>query len=162
MRIDHLTSEQIRAKLAHSVQHRARYTLLARAISRREFVQTAAGAAAVGAAAWGSGLPWPRLAGAARPGRGDVLPIPGGAAAFGGSFHVYGPPVADSADSDPSTVGNLDGAVGLAYISGMVTETNRKKGVERSLPFNDSDMRFMQGAYRGRDGHVREGTFAFI
>ena len=161
MRLDQHTAEQIRAKIAHA-EHRARHALLARAISRREFIQTAAGASLLGAAAWGSGLSWPRLASAAGPGIGDVLPIPGGALAFGGAFHVYGPPVADGVDSDPATVGNFGGAVGLTYVSGTVTETNRKTGAKRTLPFVDSDMRFMQGVYRGRDGHVRNGTFAFI
>jgi hypothetical protein len=29
------------------------------------------------------------------------------------------------------------------------------------LPYSFNDMRFMQGLFRGRDGHVREATFVF-
>ncbi len=135
------------------------------ALSRRRFLQGAVGLTAIGAAA-GAGLLRPRLALASGPGLGDVLPLSGGSAviegAFGKLFHVFGPPGADSPDSDPATVGNFSGQSGLAYINGMVTETSRKTGASRSLPFIDADMRFMQGVFRGRDGHVRDGTFAFI
>src|SRR5439155_10721407 len=110
----------------------------ARGMSRRRFMQTAAGASAVGAAL-GTGIIAPRLVSAAGPGIGEALPIAGGSSAieagFGKLFHVYGPPGADSPDSDPSTVGNFNGDVGLAYINGMVTETNRRTGDSRELPF---------------------------
>ncbi len=136
-----------------------------RGLSRRDFPNKSAGIAAIGAGA-GAGLFRPVLTSAATPGIGDVLPIAGGSAGIAGllgkTVHVYGPPTFDSPDSDPSTVGNFRGHVGLAYINGTVTETNRKTGAVRELPFIDADMRFMQGQYRGRDGHVRDGTFAFI
>ena len=134
-------------------------------MSRRQFLARAAGATAIGGA-FGSGLLNPRHLHAASPGIGTVLPISGGSSAiegaFGKLFHVYGPPGADSADSDPGTVGNFSGSAGLAYISGTVTETSQRTGATRVLPFLDADMRFMQGVFRGRDGHERDGNFAFI
>src|SRR4029077_10735698 len=131
---------QVRAKLTRAAQHRIRHSLLERAVSRRELIQAATGASVGGAVAWGPGLSCPRFAWAAGPGIGDVLPIAGGAVAFGGGFHVYGPPSADGPDSDPSSIGNLDGTVGLTYVGGTVTEHNRKTGTERDLPFTDADM----------------------
>jgi hypothetical protein len=134
-------------------------------VTRRRFIQGAAGAAALGAA-FGSGVLRPQLAGATGPGIGEVLPISGGSPLIEGFFdqlfHVYAPAVLDSADSDPSSVGNFSGDVGIAFIDGTVRETNRRTGAARELPFNDADMRFMQGVFRGRGGQVREGTFAFI
>ena len=44
---------------------------------------------------------------------------------------------------DPYT--NMNSFVGLAYISGMVTQTNTKTGATARFPFRDSDMRFMEG-----------------
>lgn len=164
MNLSYLASDPGHAQLQRSLAHHAHDHQ--HGISRRRFVQTAAGLTALGVG-MGSRLAAPGGATAAAPGGGDVLPISGGSVAiqtaFGGKlFHVYGPPGADSPDSDPATVGNFSGAVGLAYISGRVTETNRRTGKTRDLPFNDADMRFMQGVFRARDGHVRQGTFAFI
>jgi len=39
---------------------------------------------------------------------------------------------------------------------------NTKTGEVRRLPFVDSDMRFMQGLFRGTDGKVHQGTFGFV
>ena len=77
-------------------------------------------------------------------------PVPGRPAAF------------DPADAEPATITNLNAAVGLAYVSGMVTQTNIKTGDVVRLPFVDSDMRFMQGVFRGTDGKVHRGAFAFV
>jgi hypothetical protein len=44
----------------------------------------------------------------------------------------------------------------------MVTQTNTKTGEMVRLPFVDSDMRFMQGVFRGTDGKVHQGAFAFV
>jgi hypothetical protein len=134
-----------------------------RALSRRQFLRTAGGTAAMGAAL-GSGLAWPGRA-AANPGR-EPVPIPGGTPLFGGGFHVFGPAFptdpTDPADAEPSTITDFIGFIGLAYISGTVTRTNRRTGQVRTLPFLESDMRFMKGVYRGRDGRFRHGGFAFI
>jgi hypothetical protein len=137
--------------------------------TRRQVVQSVTGLTAVGAAV-GMGLLRPRRldADAAVP----PAPIPGGSAAIaqlaGRLFHVYGPgpegaeDAVDPPDAEPSTITDFNGNVGLAYISGMVRRTNRVTGEVRDLPFVNNDMRFMAGAYRGVDGQVHEGTFAFI
>ena len=59
-------------------------------------------------------------------------------------------------------VTNFNGFVGLAYISGMVTETNTTTGAKRKLPFLTSDMRFMQGVFRDTEGRVHQGAFALV
>jgi len=130
-------------------------------MSRRRFAHAAAGTAfagAVGARLW-------------RPGSAEAasfapVPIPGGTPALGGSYHVFGPSPAgmggDQIDAEPSTITNLNGFVGLAYISGMVTQTNTKTGATARYPFRDSDMRFMQGNFRGTDGRVHQGAFALV
>ena len=95
----------------------------------------------------------------------DPLPIPGGTPALGGGFHVYGPTPDgsfDPIDAEPSLITNFNGVVGLAYISGTVTRTKISTGERVELPFNNADMRFMQGVYRGVDGKPRQGTFALI
>jgi hypothetical protein len=56
----------------------------------------------------------------------------------------------------------LNGFVGLAYITGMVTKTNVQTGEQVRYPFIDSDMRFMKGEFRGADRRMHHGTFVFI
>ena len=126
-------------------------------VSRRQFARTA-GASAL-AAAVASRLWSPSLveAGSFAP-----VPIPGATPALGGAYHVFGPAAFDPIDAEPTTITNLNAAVGLAYVSGMVTQTNIKTGEVVRLPFVDSDMRFMQGVFRGTDGKVRQGAFAFV
>jgi hypothetical protein len=75
---------------------------------------------------------------------------------------VFGPDSLDPIDAEPITITNFDGFVGLAYISGMVTQTNTATGEVQRLPFLNSDMRFMQGTFQGTDGKVHQGTFAFV
>jgi hypothetical protein len=131
-------------------------------VSRREFVRTTGGALAAGAAL-GSGLLRPRTLYAAAPD--DPLPIPGGTPALGGAFHLYGPTPDgsfDPIDAEPATITNFNGVVALAYIDGTVTRTRISTGERAELPFIGSDMRFMQGVYRGVDGKPRQGTFGFI
>jgi len=131
-------------------------------ISRRAFVRTTSGAIAAGAA-YGSGLLRPTLALAAA--SDDPLPIPGGSPLLGGGFHIYGPTPDgsfDPIDAEPSSITNFNGVVGLAYINGSVTRTKISTGERAELPFIASDMRFMQGVYRGVDGKPRQGTFVLI
>jgi len=126
-------------------------------ISRRQFARTAAGtalAATVGSRLW---TPRPVEAASFAP-----VPIPGGTPFLGGAYHVFGPAAFDPPDAEPATITNLDASVGLAYVSGMVTQTNTKTGDVQRLPFVDSDMRFMQGVFRGTDGKVHHGAFAFV
>jgi hypothetical protein len=128
-------------------------------LSRRRFTRAAAGTAVVGAAI-GSALWTPALA--APKGAFAPVPIPGGSPFLGGSYHVFGPAAFDPIDAEPITITNFNGFVGLAYISGMVTQTNTKTGQKARYPFVDSDMRFMQGNFRGTDGRIHQATFAFI
>lgn len=131
------------------------------AMSRRQFIRTAAGVAAVGTAL-GAGV-W-------RPGQAkahhahEPVPIPGGTPVFDGDFHVFGPgfPGFDPPDAEPSTITDFNGFLGLAYISGEVTRTNTATGEVRTLPFVNNDMRFMKGIFRGTDGRMHHGAFAFI
>jgi hypothetical protein len=136
-------------------------------MSRRQFVRMAGGAIAVGVAL-GSGLRLPGLAlahGAHQP-----VPIPGGSPAIqaiaGGLYHVFGPAPAeadlDPLDAEPSTITDFDGFVGLAYLDGSVTRTNVATGETRTLPFMNTDMRFMKGYFRGTDGQIHEGAWAFV
>jgi hypothetical protein len=135
---------------------RSRFT-----VSRRQFVRTAAGAMAAGAAIGQVG--WPRVVQAAKA-PGEPLPIPGGTPVLGGGFHVYGPgaPGLDPVSAEPSTITDFNGVVGLAYISGTVKRTNNSTGEVAQLPFLGSEMRFMHGVFRGADGRVRRGTFGFV
>lgn len=131
-------------------------------LSRRRFLQGAAGATVAGAAA-GSSLLRPGAARAAGPGIGLVLPIPTTVEFFPGvETHVLAPPFLFGPDSDPATVYNFQGTTGIAFISGDVERRNRRTGEVRTLPFVSSDMRFMKGVFRGRDGHARAATFGFI
>ena len=126
-------------------------------LSRRQFARTAAGsafAAAIGSRLWS---PSPAEAASFAP-----VPIPGGTPGLGGAYHLFAPGAFDPIDAEPITITNLDAAVGLAYVSGMVTRTNIKTGDVVRLPFLNSDMRFMQGVFRGTDGKVHPGAFAFV
>jgi hypothetical protein len=126
-------------------------------VSRRQFLHGAAGLTAF-AATFGSSVS--RLGARAGPGIGLVTPIPTTLSIAGQDFHVQAPPFT-GADSDPSSVYNFQGAAGIAFISGFVDRTDRKTGETRTLPFAFNDMRFMQGRFEGRDGHVRDATFVF-
>ena len=109
------------------------------AISRRQFARTAAATAVIGTAG-GSGL-WTPGQAEARASFAPV-PLPGGSPILGG-YHVFGPAAFDPIDAEPSTITNHNGFVGLAYISGTVTQINTKTGDVQLLPFVDSDMRFI-------------------
>jgi len=126
-------------------------------VSRRQFARTAAGSALAAAVASRLWTPAPVQAASFAP-----VPIPGGTPALGGAYHVFAPGAFDPPDAEPVTITNLDAKVGLAYVSGMVTQTNTKTGEVLRLPFTNSDMRFMQGVFRGTDGKVHPGAFAFV
>jgi hypothetical protein len=130
-------------------------------MTRRQFARAATGTAVLGGA-FGSGL--------LKPGLADTrasfapVPVPGGTPLLGGSFHVFAPAPtgADPIDAEPITITNFNGFVGLSYTSGMVTQTNTQIGETLRLPFINSDMRFMQGEFRGADGRLHHGTFALV
>ena len=150
-------------KVEDAVRMHAGHAHMRAGLSRRQFLGTAAGVTAFGAAV-GAGLLSSSAAQAASstPGIGQVLPISSSLEIFPGhSYHVQGPPFT-GVDADPSTVYNFNGASAIAFISGTVERTNRKTGETRTLPYSFNDMRIMQGQVRGRDGHVRDGTFALV
>jgi len=150
----------LKASLPHKV-HDDNSTIPAirSGLSRRQFTRTAAGTALVGATL-GSGL-WNKAM-AAPKGAFAPVPIPGGSPFLGGSCHIFRQTAFDPIDAEPTTITNLNAFVGLAYISGMVTQTDTKTGQTARYPFLDSDMRFMQGDFRGTDGRIHQATFAFI
>ena len=122
-------------------------------ISRRQFARITGGTALAGALQ-------PAISGAS--GSFAPVPIPGGSPVIGGAYHVFGPAAIDPVDAEPSSITNHNGFVGLAYPSGMVTRTNTKTGDIQRYPFLDADMRFMEGVFRGTDGRVHQGAFAFV
>jgi hypothetical protein len=130
--------------------------------TRRHFLQLAAGVTAVGAAA-GTQVMRAAGAGAAGPSIDLVEPIPTTVEFFPGvESHLLAPPFLFGPDSDPSTVFNFRGSSAIAFLDGEVERRNRRTGETRVLPFVATDMRFMQGIFRGTDGRVRDATFAFI
>jgi hypothetical protein len=145
----------------HDHRHPGHAHVWPHAMSRRQFIRTAAGAAAVGVAL-GTGVWRPGLATAHQ--AHEPIPIPGGSPILGGDFHVFGPafPDFDPPDAEPSTITDFIGFIGLAYLNGEVTRTNQATGEVLTLPFLNSDMRFMKGVFRGTDGRMHHGAFAFV
>ena len=138
-----------------------------RVLSRRQFAATAAGTALVGATLGAGG--WrPRRAQASPPH--EPIPIPGGSpglqTAFGHLFHVFGPGPAgmslDPIDAELITITDFNGFVGLAYLNGTVRQINTTTGEMQTLPFLNSDMRFMQGVFRDTEGELHHGAFALV
>jgi hypothetical protein len=145
------------SRMASRVCHAGHVHRLGGVWTRRRFFQVAAGVTA-GTALAGT---WAGKAGAAGPGIGLAEPIPATWEFFPGVFgHVQAPPF--GVGSDPTTVNNFNGAAGIAFISGDVVRRNKRTGEVRTLPYSFNDMRFMKGVFRGRDGHERNATFAFI
>jgi hypothetical protein len=136
-----------------------------RALSRGQFIRTAAGATG---AALSSGLWLPALAHADDF---DDLPkpIPGGGQPFGPGtevFHNYAPPVDPQIgglpwpELDLSQITDFKGALAVARIQGTGTLTQGAVITPGAL--YDADMRFMQGRYVGVDGEEHQGTFGFF
>jgi hypothetical protein len=146
--------------LRAAARARARgFPFVAAPVSRRRFLRSAAGVTACGAAIGSPFFLGDALA-ASAPGIGLVVPIPSTIPVFGDEIHVQAPPFTGE-DTDPSSVYHFFGAAGIAFISGTVERTDRRTGESRTLPYSFNDMRFMQGQFRGQDGHVRQGTFVF-
>jgi len=133
--------------------------LWSHAMSRRQFARAALGTLAVGTA-FSTGLWKPGLAFGGQ--SSSPVPIPGGTPVLGGGFHVFGPGEIDPPDAEPITITDFNGFIGLAYLSGMVTQTNTSTGEVQKLPFLSSDMRFMKGVFRGTDGQISQGAFALV
>jgi TAT (twin-arginine translocation) pathway signal sequence len=139
-----ITDPSAFARLA--IPHAARHGL-----SRRQLLK--AGAATTAAVAASAMLARPALAARAT-GAGTPTPVPANPA-FGG-LHVYsvGP------NSENSAITDFKGIVGAAIVDG--TGIAKSSGGSSEKLLFDSDMRFMQGIFRGTDGVTREGTFAFV
>jgi hypothetical protein len=123
-----------------------------KALSRRGFIGSAAGAGAI----LGAGLVLPGTAFGAKPSNAAPNPIPGGFTFNGIQFHAFffGP------GQEPATINDFNGFVGVADVQGTGTATNPDGSTETLL--YDTDMRFMKGVYVGKDGAVHKGTFGFV
>jgi hypothetical protein len=122
------------------------------ALSRRRLLQ--AGVATTAMLAASSALSPLRAAAASGTGGGTPVPVPANPA-FGG-LHIY----SVALGSEPSSVGDFNGVVGAAIIDGTGVGRSASGATEQLL--FDTDMRFMQGTFRGTDGLAHEGTFAFV
>jgi hypothetical protein len=150
---------------ADGYQHAGHAHFWQRALARRQFLRSAAGATGL---ALGSGLWMPVLARAAPPSS-SVLPnpIPGGFVGPGGElYHNFAPPVDPQLGGLPwpqfdlSPITDFNGALGVARIEGTGTLTT-SAGTTTGVPF-DADMRFVKGLYVGVDGNNHQGTFGFF
>lgn len=133
-----------------------------RDLGRRQFVRMAG----LSAAALGAAMSWPRHLFANAQACVSPNPIPGGFVFDSTLYHLLlpgFPPLGspDPAANDPSSITDFNGHVGLAYVVGTGTHTNKTSGVVRQLPFG-VDLRFMTGEYRGVDGRMYHGAFALI
>ena len=80
-----------------------------------------------------------------------TLPVPPGGP------HIFAPgPGLQGPQANPSSVGDFDGTVALAYLKGHATGGDG----HRFLMLND--MRVMTGDYLAADGSRHHGSFAFI
>lgn len=121
-------------------------------LSRRRFIGQTAG---VAGAALGASL-LPRLAIADNKDTSGPVPIPYGVNIGGVVFSLafFG------ADVIPGVIGDFNGFVGVADVQGTGTATYPDGSSEQLL--YDTDMRFMQGVYQGKDGKIHQGTFGFV
>jgi hypothetical protein len=158
-RYEEITTDE-EAKFIESTSEVAAYPghahLWERAMSRHQFIKTAAGAAGI---FLGAGVFCPTAlqaaTQAARP-----RPIPGGVRAFGPRspfLHIFPP----KRGSEASTITNFKGFVGVAVIQGRGTGTNTDTGATTEL-FYAVHNRFMKGRYVGLDGRRHQGTFGYI
>jgi hypothetical protein len=91
------------------------------------------------------------------------LPIPGGVSPFGIFIHHFPPvPVLGPGPiNEPSQIFDFNGLVGITRVTGSGTGTDTSTGVQTRLNYQ-VDNGFMSGLYRGEDGLMHHGTFAFI
>jgi hypothetical protein len=81
------------------------------------------------------------------------VPVPGGQ-------HIFAPGPASlglqGLQANPSSIGDFDGTLALAYLKGHATGVNGQR-----FRMQD-DMRVMTGTYLAADGSRHVGSFAFI
>jgi hypothetical protein len=157
MTLRYVDKDQLAAALAR--KHIGHDHFWERAMSRRSMLGTTL--AATGTLAAASLLkPLRALAGGSN--GAEPRPVDGTFSAGGVGWHVDGPgpgPTTTAPTAEMSTVYDFDGIVAAAQVQGM--GTGRQGPVSARFPF-DTDMRFMQGRYRGMDGRMYRGTFGFI
>jgi hypothetical protein len=135
-----------------------------RALTRRQFLGTAAaaGGAAATAAMW-----MPQVAQATG---GTPTPIPGGTKLpFQPTpFHFYFPTAnpfsefnVENGKGDPSLIFDFKGNIALADLHGTGTGTDTATGTETSM-FWAADVRSMKGTFVFQEGNTGRGAFAFI
>jgi hypothetical protein len=79
----------------------------------------------------------------------------------GPDVHFQLPGPADNTNTgriggEPSTITDFNGFVGVAHVEGTGTDN------QGNTLFWDVDLRFMDGVYKGDDGEIHQGTFAFV
>ena len=93
------------------------------------------------------------------------IPIPGAVPDFhrdgGPDIHFQLPGPADNTNTgrvggEPSTITDFNGFIGVAHVEGTGTDNHG------NTLFWDTDLRLMDGVFRGDDGKVHQGTFAFV
>ncbi|MGH3132777.1 MAG: hypothetical protein ACRDNY_03380 [Gaiellaceae bacterium] len=67
----------------------------------------------------------------------------------------------DPATNDPVTITDFNGHVGLTYVRGMGTRTDKATNATAHLPF-EVDLRFMKGVFVATDDRRRNGAFALV
>jgi hypothetical protein len=115
-----------------------------RALSRRQFIQTAAGVTGV---VLGSRLWRPTLIQAGSSDSAEPKPVP----------KIFLPSDELGMVNEPSSIADFNGFVGQAHVQG----TGRDTTTDAPLLF-DADVRFMQGVFIGVDALSRVGTFGFV
>jgi hypothetical protein len=113
-----------------------------KAMSRRRFIGSAAGT-------MGLLLGASFLSPAQATRRADPKPIPGGFSEFGHFYHQLYPNEDTAHTEDPSTITDFNGHIGLAYVIGTGTHTDKMTGIVSQLPYR-VDLRFMKGCTSGR------------
>jgi hypothetical protein len=93
------------------------------------------------------------------------IPIPGAIPDFhrdgGPDIHFQLPGPADNTNTgrvggEPSTITDFNGFLGVAHVQGTGTDNHG------NTLFWDTDLRFMDGVFKGDDGRIHQGTFAFV
>lgn len=93
-------------------------------------------------------------------------PIPGGFSFPPHFYHLLLPahPLIGTGPADtqdPSSITDFNGHIGLAYVTGTGTHTDKNTGEVTQLPY-EVDLRFMKGTYVGEDGNKHHRTFALV
>ncbi len=142
--------------------HMGHAHFLARPMSRRTFLGTAALA---GGAAATAGMWLPQLVAADTDELATVFPRPivGGVSPFGIFIHHFPPfpPIPPGPINEPSQITDFNGLVGVTRVLGTGTGTDTATGLQTRLNYQ-VDNGFMSGLYVGEDGGTHHGTFAFI